>query len=186
MKRVIRPFLVSVCVVAVTAAVGIATSGSQASAATVKAASVTAANIANASKTCENSEADIRDVPHRLFAAWNSGDGPGVSAVFTADGHFITTAGKYLTSKNDISAYYTAALAGPLKGIRVIGTPASIRCLGPKTVVVDGYGGLVLPGETYTDPMQVPIGRRFVVSWVGVQDDCVWYMKEFQATTIAA
>ncbi|MCW2503652.1 MAG: hypothetical protein JWO79_1936 [Actinomycetia bacterium] len=186
MKRVIRPFLVTICAVAVTAVAGIAATGSEASAATIKVASARAASIAAASKTCANSEAEIRDVPHRLFAAWNSGNGAGIGAVFTTDGHFVTTAGKFLTSQNEISQYYTAALAGPLNGIRVIGTPATIRCLGPTTVVVDGYGGLLLPGETYTDPAQVPLGRRFVVSWVGVQENCVWYMKEFQATTIAA
>jgi uncharacterized protein (TIGR02246 family) len=135
--------------------------------------------------SCEDSTAAILDLPHQMFAAWGNGDAAGVAAVLTPDGHFIPSNGVYLVGRDQIIAYYTAAFAGPLKGTRVIGKPSSVRCLSPWIGVVDGLGGLLLPGETYTDPTQVPLGRRIIVSWTVVRVTEGWRMTEFQSTTIA-
>ncbi|MDQ3403229.1 MAG: SgcJ/EcaC family oxidoreductase [Actinomycetota bacterium] len=142
---------------------------------------------------CSTSRDAILDLPHQMFAAWEKGDGPAFASVFVDDGHMITSSGTYLPSRTAVSNYFTAAFAGPLKGTRQVGNPSSLRCLAPNVAVIDGLGGTVLPGETYTTPEEVPIGRRIIVSWVAVQVPhpsiarvTVWKMTEFQSTTIAA
>lgn len=149
----------------------------------------TAANAADSSVTikdtsCSPTQPAILDVPHRLFAAWDNGDATGVAAQFTTDGHMIPNNGAYLTSRTAIESYYKSAFAGPLKGTRMIGKPLSVRCLSTSTAVIDGLGGLLLPGDTYTEPEQVPIGQRIIVSWTAVRVNDVYYMKEFQSTQI--
>lgn len=136
--------------------------------------------------SCQDSTSIILDVPHQLFAAWDNGDAAGIAAVFTTDGHMITSNGSYLVGRQAITDYYTAGFAGPLAGTREIGKPLSERCISNNYAIIDGLGGLLLPGETYTDPSQVPIGRRIIVSWVAQRVYCnTWQMTEFQATTIA-
>lgn len=134
--------------------------------------------------TCSPTQTAITDVPHRLFDAWNRGDAAGVAAQFTTDGHMIPSNGAYLTSRTAIANFYTGAFAGPLKGTRMIGKPLTVRCLSNNTAVIDGLGGLLKPGDTYTDPEQVPIGQRIIVSWTAVRVDGAYYMKEFQSTPI--
>jgi uncharacterized protein (TIGR02246 family) len=143
-------------------------------------------------KPCQQSKDTILDLPHQIFAAWNAQDPAGIAAVFGPDANFIPTNGARLEGPAGIKTYYTAAFAGPLKGTRMIGTPSSFRCLAPNVAVIDGLGGILLPGETYTSPTQVPIGRRLIVSWTathyGAQQGWkvpVWKIAEFQATTIA-
>ncbi|MFP8964017.1 SgcJ/EcaC family oxidoreductase [Streptomyces nanhaiensis] len=133
---------------------------------------------------CSPTQQAIIDVPHRLFAAWDRGDAAGVAAQFTTDGHMIPSNGAYLTSRQAIAAYYQKAFAGPLKDTRMIGEPLSVRCLSNSTAVIDGLGGMLMPGDTYTDPEQVPIGQRIIVSWTAVRINGVYYMKEFQSTLV--
>ncbi|HET9381694.1 MAG TPA: SgcJ/EcaC family oxidoreductase [Streptomyces sp.] len=150
----------------------------------------TAANAADSPSTsikdtsCSPTQPAILDVPHRLFESWDKGDAAGVAAQFTTDGHMIPNNGAYLTSRSAIADYYKVAFDGPLKGTRMIGKPLSVRCLSTSTAVIDGLGGLLLPGDTYTDPEQVPIGQRIIVSWTAVRVNDVYYMKEFQSTQI--
>lgn len=162
--------------------------GALAAVATTAALAVTGVAHAGSDMTnyCDHNRAEILDLPHQMFAAWADGDAAGVGAVFTADGHFIPSNGTYLVGRDAIVDYYTHAFAGPLKGTRVIGNPQSVRCLGPNAAVIDGYGGILLPGETYTDPAQVPIGRRIIVSWTAVREsNTVWKMTEFESTGIS-
>lgn len=133
---------------------------------------------------CSPTQTAITDVPHRLFAAWNNGDAAGVAAQFTTDGHMIPSNGAYLTSRAAIQSFYQGAFAGPLAGTRMIGKPLTVRCLSSSTAVIDGLGGLLKPGDTYTEPEQVPIGQRIIVSWTAVRVGNTYYMKEFQSTTI--
>lgn len=144
----------------------------------------TAAHATAESTDCSPTQTAITDVPHRLFDAWDAGDADGVAAQFTTDGHMIPSNGTYLTSRSQIASYYRAAFAGPLKDTRMIGKPVSVRCLSSGTAVIDGLGGLLKPGDTYTDPEDVPIGQRIIVSWTAVRSNNVYYMKEFQSTTV--
>lgn len=153
------------------------------------AGAATAANASGESEellglSCSPTQTAITDVPHRLFDAWNRGDAAGVAAQFTTDGHMIPSNGAYLTSRNSIASFYTSAFAGPLKDTRMIGRPLTVRCLSTTTAVIDGLGGLLKPGDTYTDPEQVPIGQRIIVSWTAVRVGNTYYMKEFQSTSI--
>jgi uncharacterized protein (TIGR02246 family) len=151
---------------------------------TTVASAVSEQSATTTTPTCSPTQSAITDVPHRLFDAWNRGDAHGVAAQFTTDGHMIPSNGAYLTSRDAITQYYKGAFAGPLKGTRMIGTPLSVRCLSSTTAVVDGLGGLLKPGDTYTDPAQVPIGQRIIVSWTAVLVNGTYYMKEFQSTTV--
>lgn len=133
---------------------------------------------------CSPTQQAILDVPHRLFAAWDNGDADGVAAQFMTDGHMIPSNGVYLTSRSEIASYYREAFAGPLKDTRMIGKPLRVHCLSTSTAVIDGLGGLLLPGDTYTECEDVPIGQRIIVSWTAVRENGVYYMQEFQSTYI--
>ncbi|MCW5254568.1 MULTISPECIES: SgcJ/EcaC family oxidoreductase [unclassified Streptomyces] len=143
-----------------------------------------AAAIAKKKTKCSPTQQAILDVPHRLFAAWDAADANTFAAQFTTDGHMIPSNGAYLTSRSQIATYFTGAFAGPYNGTRMIGKPSSVRCLTDDIAVIDGLGGILRPGDTYTDPEDVPIGQRIIVSWTAVRIDNVYYMKEFQSTNV--
>lgn len=175
-KKLIGACAAGAAIIAASAAVGVSTASASAS-------HHPGHPHSNRPLPCSQSADNIIDAPHRLFAAWDNGDGNGVAAVFTPDAHMIPSTGVYLDGQSEIAGYWNAALSGPLKGTREIGHPRSIRCLTNNITVVDGDGATLLPGETYTDPAQVPIERRILVSWVGVRDghSNTWLIKEFQA-----
>lgn len=136
-------------------------------------------------KDCASSSTEIRDATNRILDAWDHGDAAGVAQGYRPDGDLVLSTGQRLAGRAAIKDYYTTAFAGPLKGTRVIGAPSSMRCVADTVSVSDGLLGILLPGETYTDPAQVPLGRRFTVSVVTVSDGDSWSVAQLQSTTIA-
>jgi uncharacterized protein (TIGR02246 family) len=143
------------------------------------------ASAAKPAKDCAGSSTEIMDATNRILSAWDHGDAAGVAQGYRPDGDLVLSTGQRLAGRAAIKDYYTTAFAGPLKGTRAIGSPTSMRCVADTVAVSDGLLGILLPGESYTDPAQVPLGRRFAVSVVAVSDGASWSVAQLQSTTIA-
>ena len=119
----------------------------------------------------------IRGIPQRVVDAWAAQDGAAFGAVFTKDGSMILP-GVHLSGRDAIEEFMTAAFAGPYRGTRVVGTPQSLRFLGPDVAVVVSRGGVLAPGGTELAPE-----RAVHATWVVQRsDEGTWLLASYQNT----
>ncbi|MCW2877874.1 MAG: hypothetical protein JWQ95_1974 [Sphaerisporangium sp.] len=123
----------------------------------------------------------LAEVPKRIIAAWAANDGDAFAEVFTEDGSLILPGDIYLTSREQIRSFMTAAYAGPYRGSRVTGTPIGIKPLGPGLALVITRGGVLAPGET-----ELSDERAVRASWLLAKQGDTWLITAYQNTPISA
>ena len=123
----------------------------------------------------------IAAIPQRIVEAWAAQDGAAFGDVFTKDGSMILP-GVHLSGRDAIVEFMTTAFAGPYHGTRVVGTPRSMRLLGPDVAVVVTRGGVIAPGGTEVDPE-----RAVHATWVVQRsDEGTWSLAAYQNTPAQA
>ncbi|GAA3478570.1 SgcJ/EcaC family oxidoreductase [Streptomyces yanii] len=115
-------------------------------------------NIATAAST--QSEAAVREVLHRVYAAWADNDADAFAALYTQDATSVLP-GSYSDGKEAIRARMAAGFAGPLKGSTVVDEVRSVRFIGEDAAVVISRSGILPAGES-----TVPADRFVLATWV--------------------
>lgn len=137
--------------------------------------------VGNEKKTPTGGEAAVQEVPGRVMAAWASNDADAFAEVFTEDASLILPGDVYLTSREEIRSFMTAAFAGPYKGTRVFGKPVAVKPLGADAVMMITQGGVMAPGETEVAPE-----RAIRATWVLSRQPSGWLVTAYQNTPVAA
>lgn len=133
----------------------------------------------NASPAVTDNEAPIYRGPLRITEAWAGNDADAFADAFTEDGAMILPNDVYLTSREQIRAFMTAAFSGPYRGTRVFGEPLKVRRLSDTVVVLTTRGGVLQPGEeTVSDDGAIR------ATWVLTKQDGDWLIASYQNTPI--
>ena len=135
----------------------------------------------NSSSVLADDAVAIRTVPQRISAAWADNDGAAFAAAFTADATLILPGDIFLTSREQIASFMTAAFAGPYKGTRVFGEPLSARFLADGAAVVVTRGGVLAPGDEEVAPE-----RTIRATWVLTRHDGEWLIAAYQNTPVGS
>ncbi|WP_049563149.1 SgcJ/EcaC family oxidoreductase [Nonomuraea sp. SBT364] len=135
----------------------------------------------SATSTTIDDTTAVREVPRRIIAAWAANDGDAFAGAFTEDATMILPGDVFVTSRDGIRAYMSAAYAGPLKGTRVFGEPVSAKFLGPEAAVLVTKGGVLAGGETEVAPE-----RAVRATWVLAKQDGQWLITAYQNTPAVA
>ncbi|MEV1328125.1 SgcJ/EcaC family oxidoreductase [Micromonospora costi] len=125
-----------------------------------------------AGQTAADPTAAVREVLHRLYAAWTDNDAEAFAALYREDATVVMP-GVLHRGQDAVRAYMAAAFAGPLKGSRALDEPVDIRVLGDTAVVVS-TAGILLAGET-----EVPAERRRHATWTLHRRDGVWSIAAY-------
>jgi uncharacterized protein (TIGR02246 family) len=123
-----------------------------------------------------------QDVLRPVLAGWAANDAEVVAAAFTPDASLIVPGeDTYLTSRDQIRAYFEMIFAGAFKGARATATVLDVKCTSRHTAVVVTQGGLLFPGET--EVPQERIGRQ---TWVVVRHRGNWAATAYQNSRITS
>lgn len=119
----------------------------------------------------------ISAIPQRVIVTWAAQDGAEFADVFTKDGSMILP-GSYVTGRDAIAEFMTAAFRGPYRGTQVTGIPQDLRFLTPDVAVLVSRGGVLAPGEN-----KVAAAREVNATWVVVRDpEAGWKLAAYQNT----
>ncbi|GAA2394785.1 SgcJ/EcaC family oxidoreductase [Dactylosporangium salmoneum] len=118
-------------------------------------------------------QTEVRDLMSRMAAAWEANDPDALAALYTEDAG-VVTAGTHAQGRDAIRAFMTAGFAGPLKDTTLSEDFERIRYVGQDIAIVNGVGGLVLPGE---DTVQTGLRRRS--TWVLARTGEGWLVEAF-------
>jgi uncharacterized protein (TIGR02246 family) len=135
----------------------------------------------SATSTTIDDTTAVREVPQRIIAAWAENDGDAFADVFTEDATMILPGGIYVTGREGIRAFMSAAYSGPYKGTRVFGEPVSAKFLGTEAAVLVTKGGVLTGKETEVAPE-----RAVRATWVLAKQDGQWLITAYQNTPIGA
>lgn len=135
----------------------------------------------SATSTTIDDTTAVREVPQRIIAAWAQNDGDAFADVFTEDATMILPGGIYVTGREGIRAFMSAAYSGPYKGTRVFGEPVSAKFLGTEAAVLVTKGGVLTGKETEVAPE-----RAVRATWVLAKQDGRWLITAYQNTPIGA
>ena len=108
-----------------------------------------------------------------VYVAWEANDADAFAAVYRDDATVVQP-GMHKQNRDEIRATMAAGFAGPLKGSRVIDTPASVRLVNDETAIVVSEGGIVFPGETACPP-----GRLVRATWTLARHDGDWLVAAY-------
>lgn len=119
------------------------------------------------------------ELPKRMIAAWSANDAEAFAHLFTEDATMVLPGDVYLSGREEICAYMTAAYQGPLKGTGVAGAPLGLRLLSEDSGVIVTRGGILAPGETEVRPE-----REIRATWVVARHDGAWYIAAYHNSPI--
>ena len=126
-------------------------------------------------------ESTIREIPQKIAAAWNTGSGSRIAAVYADDGTLVAGDGKLTQGRSQIARYHDEQFAAFLKGTRLSVQVKSVRFLSPGVALMRTEGGILWPGQSELAP-----GNQGIQSFVVVKDNGVWRVTLFQNTRIRA
>jgi uncharacterized protein (TIGR02246 family) len=128
--------------------------------------------------TSEEAE-EIRRLAHRLFEAWNRGDGSAYASHFTEDSDYIAFDGTHLKGRQANAEHHQKLFDTWLKGSVLEGRVKDIRLVRPDVAVVHLGGGVRLRWQSKVAP-----GRQSIQTLVAVKDGGEWKFTAFQNTRL--
>ena len=124
----------------------------------------------------------VLDVLARLTEAWNNGDATAYARLFTEDADYVTYFGLNLPGRDQIESAHRALFEGPLRGVKLTGTPEppKVRFVRPDVAIAVVGGGSSLSGNAESDP-----DRASTVTFVLVREEDGWRIASFQNTRVS-
>ena len=115
---------------------------------------------------------ELQKIADAFVAAWNKGDPKALAALFAENGINADSFGQMTAGRAAIEEGYTKGFAGPLKGSKLVVTPAEERTITPELTVTTGIwalsGGAPPPGSagkgTYINTMVKQGGKWLIAS----------------------
>jgi uncharacterized protein (TIGR02246 family) len=123
-----------------------------------------------AAQSAKNPE--LQKIADAFVAAWNKGDAKALTALHAENCIRADSSGQTLAGRAAIEEGFTKAFAGPLKGTKLVVTPADERTITPDLAVTSGTweitGGTPPPGGaskgTYINTMVKQGGKWLIAS----------------------
>lgn len=117
----------------------------------------------------------VRDVLHRVYAAWADNDADAFTAQYTADATVVTP-GTFHPDRATIHRFMTAGFAGPLKGTRPFDEERSLRVT-DDTAFVISRSIILQAGES--DTPDDADARAVTASWVLARTEAGWKVTAY-------
>jgi uncharacterized protein (TIGR02246 family) len=124
----------------------------------------------------DRDEAELREIPLRMIAAWNRGDGDAFAAPFTDTADFIAFEGTHLHGRAEIAAFHRELFATTVHGTKLEGGVRFVRLLTVDLAVVHAWARYAtLPGAD-----QPVAGRESMQLFVVTRRDGGWLAEAMQ------
>lgn len=118
----------------------------------------------------------------RWVDAWNQGDVPSISQLYTSDGDFLDISGERHQGPAAIETYLSELQAGPYKGAQISVTETATRMVKPNLLVRDGtweMSGIEAPAEGEPPP------SNGLYTMIAVQQGGEWRIAAHRARVAA-
>ncbi len=124
----------------------------------------------------DRDEAELREIPLRMIAAWNRGDDEAFAAPFSDTADFIAFEGTHLHGRAEIHAFHRELFAAAVRGTKLEGGVRFVRLLTADLAVIHAWARYAtLPGA---DP---PVaGRESMQLFVVIRRDGEWLAEAMQ------
>jgi uncharacterized protein (TIGR02246 family) len=130
----------------------------------------------NETANLDGDVAELSEIPLRMIAAWNRGDGDAFAAPFTETADFVAFEGTHLHGRAAIADFHRELFATAVRGSKLEGGVRFVRLLTPDLAVVHAWARYAtLPG---TD-RQVP-GRESMQLFVVIRRHGRWLAAAMQ------
>jgi uncharacterized protein (TIGR02246 family) len=115
----------------------------------------------------------VRQLLHRLYAAWADNDADAFAALYLDDATVVMP-GVYHRGRSTVRDYMANGFAGPLNGSRAIDDPLDIRIVGADTAIVVSKAGIIMAGE-----QDLPTERERFATCVLSKQDGRWLIAAY-------